>query len=320
MTVGFAAAVALLALAGSAASSTRQTSTQIYSANAGAEDGTTAGWSGTGWGAERYSDAGVSVIYGYPDYWNPAVANRWLFASTAAKQALTQTVSVGGAADEIDSGADRFFVAAWLGGAGAGGGAQFSAQPLDANGHALGSPVTLGPPTVADRHGKKALTDCAADLDLVPGTRQVLLTLKSTASTGGADLALADNLLLGDHGWFQAGGRPQAQGAHCYLQGPAQPTATPTASPTPAPTYATPRTARVSKVRLTRRRLSFITTARAYFRVTISRRGRTERRFAVDARRDGAVSHRVRRLSSGRYKIVIKSAGRLRASAVRLVR
>jgi hypothetical protein len=292
---------------------------QFYSQNYDAEDGTTTGWTSSGWGAERYTTVNATRANGaYPYDSFPASRNSWLFVSHAGAQTLTQRVSVQAAADEIDSGGDEFAVAASLGGTGAGPSeAVVAAQPTDAAGQPVGAPLQLGPPTAADRDYRAELVGCRAALDLTPGTRGVTLSITSTSGTDSANPALADDVLLVDHGGYDASLGTPAQAEHCTRNGSPTttptptPTATPTPTPTAAPAYPVSAPLRVRRVRLTHRRVSFTATTKARFHITIARRGRVVRHATATG--SGRVSRRVRQLRDGRYRVVVRAGGKKRA-------
>lgn len=259
---------------------------------------------------------------------------------------LEQVVDVSEWAADIDAGTKELYAYAWLGADGpAEGGTQLTATPLDDDGVELAPPEFTGPPTRSDRAERTLLLPCGVQFTAPAGTRQVRLALAGVGGyrTAGADAVYLDQYGRGPTlegystkiGWPVWGGQgkgcarwdPTPRSFSFFPPAPPDPgCARGTGGPTPGvpapqppapPSANCPPSLRISRVTLTRSRLSVRVSTKARLNVRIARRtGRTRaprwrgvRRFTVRARTAGRVTRRFRPLLAGRYRISIRSAG-----------
>jgi len=181
-------------------------------ANGNAEDGNQG--AGTGqvvplrfWTAPPGSNLTV-VAYGSPEFpgFNdmlPADPGRAFFAggpdvvSSTAEQVIDLTGQWAGWLGAIDGGRLTFRLSADLGGfSGENDSASLELTFLDESAQPLGAPVTLGGVSDAERGGITGFLPRATDGLVPPGTRQVLLRLKTVRTDGVYDDGYADDIEL----------------------------------------------------------------------------------------------------------------------------
>ncbi|MER7171363.1 phosphoesterase [Streptomyces mesophilus] len=150
---------------------------------------------------------------GYPTPDDPGPAargSRFFSGGTSARTALVQDIELParGATGrrEVDAGRVRYAVSGWLGGyAGQEDGARLSVEFRSADGTPLALSV-LGPVSAAERLGRTALVECAAEAAVPPGARRARVLLVFTRSGGGtSNDGYADAVSLTLHA---TGGRP----------------------------------------------------------------------------------------------------------------
>lgn len=280
---------------------------------------------------------------------------------------LEQVVDVSGWAAGIDAGATTLYAGAWLGADGpAQGGARLTATPLDAGGRELAPAAFAGPPTRADRASLTIIVPCTLALGPPAGTRQVRLALEGVGQyqTAAADAVHLADFSASPSAQIDvpSSGRPSGpgEGPGCSRWDPTPigpnvpppfkprpgcsghqaPKPMSQSSPGPSPPYPPPRPPpaprlpacdsplRVSRVVLTRTRLSLRVSSPATVRVHLARRAarpgaakwRRVRSVTLRARRAGRVTRRLRRLRRGRYQISIHARGAGAGSLERTLR
>lgn len=189
--------------------------------NRGAESGSTAPWSTSGFAVGTYGSsssfpttefADAAGAFGHePEapYGEPVVGlEAELFVGSYPGASMTQVVSLEPFAARIEAGEEPFALGGWFGGS-ASSDATVSArlQFLDATERAVGSAVTIGP-TAADREGASTMLRCLTQGFTAPkGSRWAEVTLTDEGSTG---LGLADsiyfsNVQVGDAAYLASG-------------------------------------------------------------------------------------------------------------------
>ncbi|MFI6942315.1 phosphoesterase [Streptomyces sp. NPDC050418] len=148
----------------------------------------------TGWRIAQGAPALIaySLGGGYPTPDDPGPAargSRFFSGGTSPRTALVQDVElpVRGRTGRraVDAGRVRYAVSGWLGGyAGQEDGARLSVEFRSADGTPLALSV-LGPVSAAERLGRTALVQCAAEAAVPPGARTARLLLVFTRSGGG---------------------------------------------------------------------------------------------------------------------------------------
>jgi hypothetical protein len=170
----------------------------------------------------------TSVAYGAPAFPDATVAaavnggkNFFAGGPSTASGSATQDIDVSGAAKEIDGGTVKASLSGVLGGfSSQGDNTVVSAQFLGASGNDLGSPVSIGPVSAADRQNVSNLLPRSADGAVPAGTRTIRITITATRTEGSYDDGYSDNI-----GLTLSGGTP---------------TTPPPAPPPPPPPPATP--------------------------------------------------------------------------------
>lgn len=310
---------------------------ETLNVNPDAQTGDTVGWITSAWDAREYQTVNVQ-----PHGNEPPLR---LFVSLSPSATMTHVVSVSEAAANIDSGETVIGVKAWLGGTStADVGSEVIAQPRDVDGGFLGPPTQIGPPTSADRDGQAKVIPCGAGVQTPPGTRSVLLTVRSTANASANGLALADDVVLNYKNVIGTGMESEpAQGLGC--QKPViPPTPTPTSSSTPEPTVTASTTAdptpdatptsgpeptatptlgplRVRVGRLCSRRLELNVSRPAALSVRIKRirPPRTQRAFRLRVQAPGVTVRHFRGILPGQYRVVVTVNSTRIVSAIRRV-
>src|SRR3954454_14979508 len=178
----------------------------------------------------------TSVAYGAPAFPDATVAaavngGRNFFAGgpSTASGSATQDISVSGAAKEIDAGSVKAALAGLLGGfSSQGDSTVVTAQFLGASGNDLGSPVSIGPVSSADRQSVSNLLPRSAGGNVPAGTRTIRITIVATRTEGSYDDGYSDNI-----GLTLSGGTPTAPPPPPPPSPPPAEPQAPTASPGP---------------------------------------------------------------------------------------
>lgn len=297
-----------LVVATTAPAAPPQTMDHKYNANPDAESGATTGWVSNGFATRTYASIPASAFINSP-------GGSWLFFTSDPSARLTQVVSVADTAPEIDAGTRDISITADIGATGGrDAGATVTAQPLDAGGAPIGSSTQIGPPTARDRYSEAQLLTCHAPIEPPAGTRSFLLTVAATPNTDAEHLALVDNIELAYRQFFtQAGslrGTEPAEGPGCARYA-TPPPAEPSPTPTPTPSVSPSQPLRMSRLRLSRRKVSFAISepSRVSIRIVRRRAGRWRRAraFKVDADAGKTVVG-IKRLAAGRYRLTVRSA------------
>jgi hypothetical protein len=179
----------------------------------------------------------TSVAYGAPAFPDAAVAaavnggkNFFAGGPSTASGSATQDISVSGAAKEIDAGSVKAALAGLLGGfSSQGDNTVVTAQFLGAAGNDLGSPVSIGPVSAADRQSVSNLLPRSASGAVPAGTRTIRITITATRTEGSYDDGYSDNISL-----TLSGGTPTTPPPAPPPPPPPPPPSAPQA-PTPAP-------------------------------------------------------------------------------------
>jgi len=156
----------------------------------------TPGWTATGEAtAMQYGQAG------YPSPTDPGPsdrgANLFIGGYQDALSALTQTVDVSSDGIRIDTGTLTMTLSGYFGGySSQDDNAVLTATFQDGTGQTLGTPVTIGGVTAADRNDVTGLLPRSQQTPIPVGTRRILVVLTMTRTDGNANDGYADDLSL----------------------------------------------------------------------------------------------------------------------------
>jgi hypothetical protein len=310
-------------------------------ANPGAESGDTSSWASTGFAAVPYGSFNVPTVpFGLPTTVysegnrEEVALGKYLFEGGATGASMTQDVSLQGLPPE--TGGNSLIFGAWLGGSGSGvSGAKTVFQFLNDSQAPIGAPITLGPPSAADRSDETTLLYCRTTAVPVPEGAQTLdVTVTSTGPNGLADEISAappgvvsgvEYLPPSSEGWWIWERQTDSSCLRRSYRPAASPSGTP--SPSPSPSVKNNGSAPDGQVRLmgltlSRRRLSVRLSSAATVKITIAQITRSHTWHARKAGKAGrraimlriggtqwAVAHIAPPLSPGKYELVVKTTG-----------